>query len=82
MRAPARRVAAGFFWRGADLCARRTGAGKDELDLVARRAQEHWDSLSTKEKIRDVAARHEYGIIGGAWATTMVGSFGWIMRDK
>lgn len=60
----------------------RTGAGKDEIDLEARRAQDHWDSLSTKEKILDTAARHEYGIIGGAWATSMAGASAWIMRDK
>ncbi|EED81271.1 predicted protein [Postia placenta Mad-698-R] len=27
------------------------------------------------------AARHEYGFIGGAWAATMVGAFGYIMRN-
>jgi hypothetical protein len=37
--------------------------------------------LTTGEKIRDIAAKHEYGIIGGAWATSLLGSFGYIMRD-
>jgi hypothetical protein len=59
----------------------RTGAGKEELDLEERREQDRWNSLSTSEKIRDVAARHEYSIIGGAWATSLAGSFGYIMRD-
>jgi hypothetical protein len=60
---------------------RRTGAGKDELDLEARRERDRWDAMGTGEKIREFAAKHEYGLIGGAWATAMVGSFGYIMRD-
>jgi hypothetical protein len=60
---------------------RRTGSGKDELDLEARREQDRWNGLSTMDKVREVAAKHEYSIIGGAWATTMAGSFGYIMRD-
>jgi hypothetical protein len=59
----------------------RTGFGKEELDLEERRALDRWNSLSTGDKIRDVAARHEYGIIGGAWALSLAGSFGYIMRD-
>jgi len=31
--------------------------------------------------VRDVAARHEYGLIGGAWALSMVGAFSIIMRN-
>lgn len=59
----------------------RTGAGKQELDLEERRIQDRWNSLSTSDKVRDVAARHEYGIIGGAWAVSLAGSFAYIMRD-
>jgi hypothetical protein len=57
------------------------GVGKEELDLIQQREREHWDSLSTGDKIRDFATRHQYGVIGGAWATTLVGSFAYIMRE-
>lgn len=58
-----------------------TGTGKDEMDLVQRRELERWNSLSTGEKARDFAERHQYGIIGGAWAASLAGSFGYIMRE-
>ncbi|KZT29418.1 hypothetical protein NEOLEDRAFT_1175112 [Neolentinus lepideus HHB14362 ss-1] len=58
-----------------------TGTGKVELDSVAAREQAHWESLSPTQKMQDWAARHQYGVIGGSWALSMIGSFGWIMRD-
>lgn len=58
-----------------------SGVGKQEIDTVNRRLQERWDSLTLTQKIKDTAARHEYGCIAGAWAATMVGAFGYIMRD-
>jgi len=58
-----------------------TDAGKEEMDTQQAREQHRWESLSLTQKIRDTAARHEYGFIGTAWAATMVGAFGWIMRD-
>ena len=56
--------------------------GAHELDIRKQREQERWDRMSPLEKLKDVAGRHEYGFIGGAWAASMVGAFGWIMRDK
>ncbi|KAI0796807.1 hypothetical protein C8Q75DRAFT_846226 [Abortiporus biennis] len=56
--------------------------GKHEMDTIQAREQAHWDSLSIGGKIKDAAARHQYGFIGGAWALSMVGSFGIIMRDR
>lgn len=58
-----------------------TGMGKEELDLEALRAQQHWKSMSASEKAQDWFARHEYGVIGTAWAMSMAGAFGYIMRD-
>jgi len=57
-------------------------AGAHELDILKQRVQDRWDKMGPLEKLKDVAGRHEYGLIGGAWAATMVGAFGWIMRDK
>lgn len=59
----------------------RTGIGKEEIDSVEAREQARWESMSLGQKARDVAARHEYGLIGGAWAASMLGAFGYIMRD-
>ncbi|TFY51374.1 hypothetical protein EVJ58_g10605 [Rhodofomes roseus] len=56
--------------------------GAHELDIRKQREQERWDKMGPVEKLADVVGRHEYGFIGGAWAATMAGSFGWIMRDK
>ncbi|CCL99405.1 uncharacterized protein FIBRA_01423 [Fibroporia radiculosa] len=58
-----------------------TDLGKEELDAKVAREQARWESLSLSQKARDVAARHEYGFIGGAWAATMLGAFGYIMRN-
>ncbi|KAH9938295.1 uncharacterized protein B0H18DRAFT_966476 [Fomitopsis serialis] len=49
-------------------------AGAHELDILQQRVQDRWDKMGPLEKLKDVAGRHEYGLIGGA--------FGWIMRDK
>lgn len=59
----------------------RTGAGKEELDTLKARERAQWEAMTLTQRIRDVAARHEYGFIGGAWAASMVGAFGYIMRD-
>ncbi|KAI0347113.1 hypothetical protein BDW22DRAFT_1351471 [Trametopsis cervina] len=58
------------------------GAGKDELDSIAARQRARWESLTLSQKVSDYASRHEYGLIAGAWAATMAGSFGVIMRNK
>ncbi|TCD70801.1 hypothetical protein EIP91_001491 [Steccherinum ochraceum] len=58
-----------------------TGVGKAEIDAVAARQQSRWEAMSFTEKARDVAARHEYGLIVGGWAASMVGAFSLIMRN-
>ncbi|OCH90964.1 hypothetical protein OBBRIDRAFT_559092 [Obba rivulosa] len=58
-----------------------TGAGKEELDTLEERERRRWERLSLGEKMRDLAARHEYGFIGGAWALSMVTAFSIIMRN-
>lgn len=56
--------------------------GKAELDAVEAREQRHWDSLDFKEKVKDFAARHQYGIILGGWALSMGISFGLVAANK
>ncbi|KIJ37397.1 hypothetical protein M422DRAFT_260060 [Sphaerobolus stellatus SS14] len=58
------------------------GFGKEELDRLKTVEELHWDSLSTKDKVNEWAAKNKWGIILGSWAATMAGSFGMIMRDK
>ncbi|KAH9894457.1 hypothetical protein C8Q73DRAFT_695626 [Cubamyces lactineus] len=58
-----------------------TGAGKAELDAVQARQKAKWETMTTGQKISDFAKRHEYGIILTSWATALVGSFTYIMRD-
>ncbi|KAI9001417.1 hypothetical protein BD414DRAFT_474561 [Trametes punicea] len=58
-----------------------TGAGKAELDAVQARQKARWENMTTSQKITDFAKRHEYGIILGSWATALIGSFTYIMRD-
>lgn len=58
-----------------------TGIGKEELDLQQQRALERWQSMTTGEKAKDWVGRHQYSFIGGAWAASMAGAFGYIMRD-
>lgn len=60
----------------------RTDVGAHELDIRKEREQASWDKMGPLEKLKVIAGKHEYGFIGGAWAATMVGAFGWIMRDK
>lgn len=56
--------------------------GKQELDAKAAREEQRWEALSTGEKLKDFANRHQYGIILGGWALSMGLSFGIIARNK
>lgn len=58
------------------------GAGKAELDKEAALAQARWDQLSTVDKAKDWAARHQYSIIGGSWVASMAIAFGIVARDR
>ncbi|CAL1701005.1 unnamed protein product [Somion occarium] len=58
-----------------------TGIGKYELDTVQAREQARWDRMTLGQKVRDVAIRHQYGMIGGAWAISMLAAWGIIMRN-
>lgn len=49
--------------------------------MVKTAEQLRWESLGTGDKIKDWGSRHKWGIILGSWATSMVGSFGIIMRN-
>lgn len=58
------------------------GAGKNEMDREAAAEQAKWDALSTGEKVRDWATRHQYSIILGSWALSMGVAGGIISRNK
>lgn len=58
------------------------GAGKEELDKEAQLAEARWQSLSTTEKAKDWAARHQYSIIGGSWVASLALAFGIVARDR
>lgn len=59
----------------------RKDAGAAELETIEAREEARWQSLSTGEKVSDFVNRHQYGLIVGSWATAMVGTFGYIMRN-
>ncbi|KIJ62253.1 hypothetical protein HYDPIDRAFT_114736 [Hydnomerulius pinastri MD-312] len=59
-----------------------TGAGRMELDRVAAEEDARWNTLSTGEKFRDWATRHQYSIIIGSWALSMAVAGAIISRDK
>lgn len=64
-----------------DLPLSRTGLGKVELDTIQAREEARWNRMTLGQKVRDVAVRHEYGMIGGAWAASMLIAWGAIMRN-
>lgn len=55
--------------------------GKVELDTIQAREEARWNQMTLGQKVRDVAVRHEYGMIGGAWAASMLIAWGAIMRN-
>ena len=81
MRIPSERIRHCRRLTSARVTHRRTGAGKAELDAVQARQKAKWETMTTGQKISDFAKRHEYGIILTSWATALVGSFTYIMRD-
>ncbi|KLO07503.1 hypothetical protein SCHPADRAFT_860149 [Schizopora paradoxa] len=58
-----------------------TGTGKVELDTLAARAQARWDNMSTTQKMSDFASRHQFSLLSGTWAASMLGVYGWLSRD-
>ena len=59
----------------------RSDVGKAELDTEAARERVKWEHMSTKDKIANFAARHQFSLIGSTWAASMLGAYGWISRD-
>lgn len=59
----------------------RTGTGKVELDTLAARAQARWDQMSSTQKLSDFASRHQFSLLSGTWAASMLGVYGWLSRD-
>ncbi|KAK7049735.1 Replication factor C, subunit RFC4 [Paramarasmius palmivorus] len=47
-----------------------------------QRVKEKWDHMSIKDRISDLASRHEYGIIMGSWALSLAAAGAIISRDK
>lgn len=64
------------------LTLRRTGAGRTELDREAAEEEARWNALSTKEKISDWGARHQYSIIVGSWVLSMAVAGSIIAKDR
>ncbi|KAF8915240.1 hypothetical protein CPB85DRAFT_1433152 [Mucidula mucida] len=59
-----------------------TDAGIRLLDQQEVKLEEHWESLTVKQKIIDWANRHEYSVILGGWVAS-IGLAGTIIsRDK
>lgn len=58
------------------------GVGYEELTREKYEAEQRWNSLSTGEKIKDWAARHQYGVIGGSWVASLGIAFGIVARNK
>ena len=45
------------------------------------REQARWGRLSVGEKVQDLAARYQYGLVIGGWAATLAGSFYFIHKN-
>jgi hypothetical protein len=60
----------------------REGDGVRLLNLRQQHEMTKWEAMSTGDKIADWAQRHEYSIIVGAWALSLVGSGAIISRNK
>lgn len=56
--------------------------GEEELKTVAARQQARWDRMSVKEKFADWAVRHQYSLITGTWAASVLGAYAWVARDQ
>ncbi|KAI5124878.1 hypothetical protein M0805_007308 [Coniferiporia weirii] len=56
--------------------------GKAELDTVESRERARWASMSMRDKAADFAMHHQYSLISGSWAASMLGAYSWISRDK
>jgi hypothetical protein len=60
----------------------REGDGVRLLNLRQQHEMTKWEAMSAGDKIADWAQRHEYSIIVGAWALSLVGSGAIISRNK
>lgn len=63
-------------------CLNREGDGARLLEAQELHEVSKWDSLSTGDKIADWASRHEYSLIIGGWALSLVAAGVIINRDK
>lgn len=60
----------------------RSDSGKLELDRAAAEEAARFDALSTTDKVHDWASRHQYSIILGSWAVSMVTAGAIVAKDK
>ncbi|BEJ11860.1 hypothetical protein CspHIS471_0203200 [Cutaneotrichosporon sp. HIS471] len=58
------------------------GVEHEQLSREKQEADKIWDSMSTGEKMKDYASRHQYGIIGGSWVASLGIAFGIVARNK
>ncbi|TFK62029.1 hypothetical protein BDN72DRAFT_777612, partial [Pluteus cervinus] len=52
------------------------------LDEKHQQEEKHWQSLSSRDRVADWAARHQYSIIIGGWATSMAIAGAIISRNR
>lgn len=60
----------------------RSDSGKLELDRAAAQEEARFNALSTSDKALDWASRHQYSIILGSWALSMVAAGAIVAKDK
>lgn len=60
----------------------RKGVTRQLLDTAKERKVHEWDGLGMKEKVSRWAARHQYQVILGSWATSIAIAGTIIMRDR
>ncbi|CED85579.1 SNARE protein TLG1/Syntaxin 6 [Phaffia rhodozyma] len=58
-----------------------TGAGKVELDEMAKRQVTEWDRLSRQEKALKTFKENQWAIVGGSWVASMAGSGAYFYRN-
>lgn len=52
------------------------------LERAAAQERARFDALSTADKVRDWASRHQYSIILGSWAVGMAAAGAIVARDR
>lgn len=59
-----------------------TGAGMREIQRVQTEEQQHWETLSLGQKMREWAMKNQYKVIVGSWAVSMGIAGAIVMANK